>query len=190
VLKHLKSHFGLALVLLAAAATPLEAAFIGGYVPSNFTLVNVNADGLATLQGNGSLLVLGGNNGSGDPGTTDFLIAALETGIVQFNFFYDAQDVPGFDFAGYIIGSSFTQIADTVGQSGFISFNVIIGQIFGFRVATLDNTGEPGQLTISNFSAPGGGTEVPEPSTWLSGLAGLTAVIWRARHSRAVRHGN
>ncbi len=153
-----------------------QAAFIGGYAPGNFTLTNIEADGVATLQQDGSLLVIGGNSGSGNPGTTDFLIAALETGVVTFNFYYSAQDFPGFDFAGYILGNSFVQLADTVGSSGFVSFSVAGGQTFGFRVATLDNTGEPGQLTISDFNAPGGGTAIPEPGTWTSILAGLLLI--------------
>jgi hypothetical protein len=171
----------LALAALFAAVPRGEAAFIGAYDPGNFTLINSNADGLASLQMDGSLLIIGGNNGSGSQGTTDFLIAAVEVGIVTFNFYYSAQDLPTLDEAGYILGSSYFKFADTIGTQGIISFSVNAGQMFGFRVGTADNTGEPGQLTISDFSAPAGGSAVPEPSSWITMAAGIAALVVRSR---------
>jgi hypothetical protein len=65
---------------------------------------------------------------------------------------------------GYLIDGVFTQLADTSGESGFASFSVTFGETFGFRVATVDNQGEPGILTVSDFSAPAP-SAVPEPDT-------------------------
>jgi MYXO-CTERM domain-containing protein len=180
----------LVLVAIYAGVPGAEAAFVGPYAPGNFNLINSNADGLAALQLDGSLLVIGGNNGSGSLGTTDYLVAAFEVGIVSFNFYYSAQDTPTYDFAGYMLGNSYFQFADTVGNSGTITFAVTAGQIFGFRVGTQDNTGEPGQLTISDFSAPdsGGGSATPEPSTWLTMAAGVAALVAWSRRQTGAKH--
>ena len=182
--------FVLCAMVAILAGMPANAAFIGPYAPGNFSLVNTNANGMATLQQDGSLLVIGPQNGSGDSGTTDFLIAAVETGVVSFNFFYVSQDFPGFDYAGYILANSFTQLADTVGTSGLVTFNVMNGQTFGFRVGSADNTGEPGQLTISNFTAPlSNGTATPEPGTWALTAAVLLAIMFAPRPKTAAARG-
>lgn len=149
--------------LTIALAPQAKAGFIGDYALSNFTLTNTNADGFVTPFGDGFMLT-GGNTGSGLPGTTDFTTTATGTGVVNFNYSYSAFDFPGFDFAGYLIGNTFTKLADFDGDFGTASFMVTAGNKFGFRVGTADNTGEPGILTISNFTAPSGGSAgVPEP---------------------------
>jgi hypothetical protein len=77
-------------------------------------------------------------------------------------------------------------LADSDGQSGTIAVPVSSGQIFGWRVATFDNTFEPGVITLSGFSAPAGGAPIPEPGSWmlvLAGVAGAAAVRrWRNRY--------
>lgn len=173
-----------AVATLAALADSAQAGFVGSYAFANFNLVNTNADGSASLAPDGSLLLTGGNTGSNSPGMTDFSILAAGTGLVTFDFSYASLDFPGFDFAGYFL-DTFTQLADFDGAHGSASFSVTAGHLFGFRVSTLDNTGEPGVLKISNFNAPGdAGGSVPEPSTALLVLAG--AVIVAARR-QAVR---
>src|SRR5262249_28187490 len=140
-----------------------KASFIGTYDLSNFTLTNTNADGSAMTPDSGLTLVLTGpNNGSDLAGTTSLTISAAASGLLQFSYSYSSLDTPEFDFAGYILGATFIQLADTDGQSGSISVPITAGQTFGFRVGSLDNTGEPGVLTISNFNAP---SNVPEPGT-------------------------
>lgn len=172
----LLSTSGLIFTLLAAAAMPLDAAFIGPYDPSQFVLTNMNADGFAILMPNGSLVITGGNNGGGNPGTTTFLVSAAGSGQVTFNFSYSSLDAVLAEVAGYMRGSSFTQLADRDGFFGPVSFAVTSGQTFGFRIDTIDNQAEPGVLTISNFQAPLGAS-VPEPSTWLTAGLGLAAAI-------------
>ncbi len=102
---------------------------------------------------------------------TDWTATAVASGLVTFDYSYFSLDIDpinppsGNDFAGYILGNTFVQLADISGQSGQGSFAVTLGQTFGFRVGTIDNQGEPGILSISNFTAPGGGAAVPEPGT-------------------------
>ena len=177
----LNSKISFFLTLLTFGAGSANAAFIGPYDPASFVLTNMNSDGFAEFRPNGSLVLTGGNNGSGTPGTTNFLVAAAGTGLVTFNFSYSSLDAVLAEVVGYMVGSSFNLLADRDGTSGPVSFAVTAGQTFGFRIATEDNTGEPGILTVSNFSAPTG-SAVPEPSTLGLMAAGLaTAAFWRPR---------
>ena len=164
-----------------------RAAFIQNYDINNFTLTNTNGDGGAFTPDAGlTLVITGPNNGSGLPGTTDITIGSFGTGLVQFQYSYSSLDFPGFDYAGYLLGGQFMQFADTDGQSAILVLPVTIGQSFGFRVGSLDNTGEPGILTISDFNAPVDGS-VPEPATFsmlliAGGLAGVSHL--RRKHGR------
>ena len=170
-------------ILLLAAVPRADAGFIGAYSFGNFNLVNTNANGFVALSLDGSLVITGGNDGSGIPGMTDLSLIAPASGIVSFNYAYASLDFPGYDFAGYFT-DSFTFLANSDGGSGSATFLATVGQKFAFRVSTLDNTGEPGVLTISNFNGPNAtGGDVPEPSTVLSaalGLAVLAARRWGA----------
>lgn len=183
----------LALILIAACA-PAHAGFIGEYALSNFTLTNTNADGTAFVSPDGSTLTLiGPNTGSGIPGTTDLTTVAKGTGLVQFQYSFSTLDIwdPSdpfgmpFDWAGYLINANFVELANQDGQSGTASFAVTLGQTFGFRAASEDNIGEPGILTISNFTAPVDGAAIPEPGTWSLLLAAGGAIFARHRMGRA-----
>lgn len=175
-----------------ALAPQAKAGFIGNYALNQFTLTNTNADGSAFTPDFGlSLVLTGGNNGSGDPGTTDFTRAATAAGLVQFQYSYSSLDDPGaigspFDFAGYLLGGAFLELAHVDGQSGSAMFAVAAGQVFGFRAGTLDNLGEPGILTISNFSAPSGAA-VPEPGAAPVLLAAAAALATARRMNRTSR---
>ncbi|MDQ6662955.1 MAG: hypothetical protein M3Z23_01010 [Acidobacteriota bacterium] len=153
------------------------------YSFNNFTLSNVATcggdvpNGSALTPDNGNSIVLtGSNSGSGCAATTTLMATAAAAGTVQFSYSYSSLDTPGADFAGYLRNSVFTQLADTNGQSGTVMFPVSSGQTFGFEAGTQDNTGEPGVLTVTNFSGPLGATAVPEPGTGILGLTGALAM--------------
>lgn len=171
-----------------ALAAQARAAFISPYALNNFMLINMNADGTAiTPDGGASVVITGGNNGSGEPGTTDLVTTAQTSGAVQFKYSYSSLDIAHQDFAGYLVGNVFTQIADISGQTGMVSFMAPLGQTFGFRVGTLDNQFEPGILTVSSFSGPATSTGVPEPgSAQMLLWAGIAAagIGWRRRQLR------
>jgi hypothetical protein len=162
---------GVGLILAQQA----RADFVGNYAVNNFTLTNIdyfNLDAdtngsVMSLDGGLSVILTGGDSGTGllSGGETDFLINAAASGLVQFNWSYASLDTPGYDWAGYQLGNTFTQLADTNGESGVLqTFSVTAGESFGFVVVTADNNGGPGILTISNFSAPAA-DPVPEPRT-------------------------
>jgi hypothetical protein len=187
----------LAALLTAMAASlffaaPAKAAFVGDYALERFVLINTGtSDGTAALLNGGlSLALIGGNSGSGEPGSTELFIAASAAGMVQFRYVYSSRDEPGFDSGWYIWGDSVNFLADTDGQSGQVSFPVSAGQIFGWRVDSMDNTFEPGILTISDFAAP---TAIPEPGALFLVLTGLGLVaigrrrVWPDRKSKPRR---
>ncbi len=160
-----------------------DASFVGSYAFNNFTLKDTSTCGLDTPNGsaatpdNGlSVVLTGSDSGSGCPGTTDLTAAAAAAGTVAFQYSYSSTDLPGNDIAGYLLGTAFTKLADTSGQSGTASFAVASGQRFGFRIVQ-DNQGGPGILSVSGFTAPGGSAPaVPEPGT-LSLLAVSLGVV-------------
>ena len=173
----------LSVLMAGAALEPQAKAASIPYPLSFFLLTNSNADGTAVSPDGGiSVILTGGNNGSGLSGTTDLLAIATGLGSIQFQYTYFSLDAPTFDRAGYLIGDQFTPLADTTGQFGSASFLVIGGDTFGFRVATDDNTGEPGVFTISDFSVAS--TAVPEPATLPLVLAAMAmaAGIRRGRY--------
>ncbi len=155
---------------------------------NTFTLTNTSADGAVSISPNGSAFVLtGGNTGSGLPGFTDFTSTALLAGTVQFNYSYSSLDLAGFDVGGYLLGNTRFALADTDGQSGSASFNTSVGQVYGWYVSTLDNTGEPGVLNISLSSAS---NTVPEPAESAMMLSGMVALALMSRRvSRVCKKG-
>jgi hypothetical protein len=176
---------------LSSFAPAARAAFLFGFAPQNsFSLVNTNADGSVTVQSN-SIVLTGGNNGSGNPGTTDFVGTAVSSGTVNFNWSYSSLDVPGFDFAGYLLNGNFFPLADTDGQFGVspcatCSFHINTGQSFGFRVGTADNQGEPGILTVTAAAVT---SAVPEPGT-ASTLLLVTGITVVGRSRRQITNQN
>lgn len=173
-----------ALVLFVGFCGSAQGAFTGDYDLSNFTLTNVNADGFAILNGSGSLVLTGGNNGSGLPGFTDFTIASRAAGMVSFNYEYTSADDPTYDLAGYLNSGSLIFLADAP-ATGSVSFFAGVNQVFGFRIGTEDNTHEPGVLIISDFIAPAAASDgVPEPSTFSLFAVGVVFAAIRRRRCR------
>src|SRR5271165_2237166 len=171
-------------VCALSLAPQARAGFIFDFAPQNaFQLVNTNADGVVMAKSQG-LVLTGGNNGSGNPGTTDYLAVALNSGTVNFGWSYASLDMPTFDFAGYLLNSTFSPLADTDGMSGVGAFTVSAGESFGFRVGTADNTGEPGILTVTSAST----SAVPEPATAAMMLVvlGLVSLKRSRRYFRSV----
>ena len=180
------------LFLITSAAFPQQAkaGFIGDYAVELFTVTNTNGVGsVGSPDGGTSLLISGPNNGSGLDGFTDVTIRIAKSGLIQFQYTYSSLDLPGYDFAGYLLGTVFVPLADENGQSATVLVPVNQGQLFGFRVGTLDNTGEPGVLTITGFNAPtpvgSNISPVPEPgSLSLLFIAGTAAIVCRGKRSK------
>ncbi len=164
---------------LVAFPQKVRASFTQYYSIDSFTLSNSSSTGNGTAMtpdAGASLVLTGSNDGSGEPGTTDFTILAPISGNVSFDYAFATLDTAGYEFAGYLVNGTFTQLADTDGESGAAQFSVASGDTFGFRVGTVDNTGGPGILTISDFEAPFDSSATPEPSSASFLVEGLCAL--------------
>ncbi len=184
----------LAAVAVCALSTPAKAQFSGYYAPGNWTFSNVNANGSVNTSGAPSFIVLtGGNNNSGNAGTTSFTISSAGTGTVSFNWLYNTSDLnPSYD--PFIFKVNGVQMTTTNGggpntQSGFYSTGIAAGQSLSFQIYTTDNKFGTANVKISNFSAPSiSAPGVPEPGEYaVMGMAGLTlcGLIVRARRRKA-----
>lgn len=158
----------LCLTISVTLAPAAKAGFIESYPLSSFTLVNspnsVLTNGTAVMQGQ-TLVITGGNSGTGEPGTTELTTTALAAGQIAFDYSYFTLDARGQDSAGYLLNGLYIPLATTSGPSGEVQFNVTQGESFGFEVATADNQGEPGILTISDVASANGTSATPEPGT-------------------------
>ena len=144
-----------------------------------FTLSNSNADGFFTQSGSGYALT-GGNNGSGTSGST--LLTASAGSSVRYSgtFQYSTSDDPGYDFAGYTVNGTRTQLAAANGARGSFSFDVARGDTYGFYVDTADNIGGAGTLSVTPSAASAG----PEPTSWAMMIVGFGLVGGTLRRSR------
>jgi len=169
-------HFVLTLCIIGLSflfPSSANAGFVGYYAIGNFTLTNTNADGFADTPDAGlSIVLTGGNNGSGLSGLTDFTIGVALTGLVHYSYSFSTVDDPGFDWAGSLLDGAYSPFATP--QGTFAMF-LSAGHTFGFRVETLDNGGGPGVLAISDFSAPQAVVASPEPG-FAPGLLVLGAI--------------
>ena len=167
----------LLLLSVLACGYPLARPAQANTLFQNFTLTNSQfANGSVDFFDGGLTLVLTGpNDGSGNDGTTDFTATASTAGLFQFNYVYSTLDFDGYDFAGYTLNAVFYWLADSGGQSGAVNLPLIAGDRVGFRIASVDNLGEPGIMTITDFSSPAlVGT--PEAATfWL--MLGAVSVL-------------
>jgi hypothetical protein len=164
------------------------------YSSLQFTLYNPTGCGVMDNCGSatvtsGNLVFSGEQTGSGEYGETDLLATAPGTGTVSFSWSFGTLNSPGEQIAGDLVAPAmFTQLADTNLESGSASFAVTAGQSFGFVIRTSDNEGEPGTLTISNFSAPG--SSAPEPGTLplaIVGVAGIVVYKFKMRSRQTTR---
>jgi hypothetical protein len=171
--------FSVAAALLLS--TGAHAGFIDTYPFGSFTLVNTDADGVveATLGGL-PFVITGGNTGSGESGTTDFVTEALGPGLIVFGFSFESPDDRPYESAGYLLRGMYYELTNAGSVVGTAEFPVSAGDVFGWRVFTLDNQGEPGVLRVDDGSAP-----VPEPSMFLATFA----VIVLAAALRLSRRG-
>ncbi|QZZ22774.1 PTPA-CTERM sorting domain-containing protein [Leptothermofonsia sichuanensis E412] len=159
--------------------------FTTPYAPANFTLTNTNADGSVDTSGvPNSITITGGDNGSFTFGLTDYVTTATTAGLVSFNWNYGTRDSsPFWDPFGYIVNGVFTQLTNSAGptiQNGSVSFNVALGDSFGFRIRTVDNLAGRASATISNFNVQA----IPTPAL-LPGLIGLGLGALRKRKGQA-----
>ena len=158
--------------------------FTDGYAVGNWTSITQGDSSIDTSGAPSSISLTSSNDVSG-LANTDFTIAALGDGTVSFDWSYVSVDFnPDFDPFGYLLNGTFIQVTDDGGslsQSGFVSFAVLTGQVFGFRQLSTDSDFGAATTTVSDFSAP---SAIPVPAAvWLfgSGLIGLVGIARRKK---------
>jgi MYXO-CTERM domain-containing protein len=173
------------LFLLAANLSAGTVGFAGPYAPGFWTVQNVQADGYVLSLAPSAMVLLGGDDaGQGHaPGSTVMTAVAPFNGVVLFSWVYQSADLPLNDSAGWVVEGVLTTLANASGGSGDVSFPVTAGQTFGFWVATVNNAGGRGTLSIGNFSGPDE-TDIPEPATWCAAALGLVGVVLVRRRRR------
>jgi Ig-like domain CHU_C associated/Secretion system C-terminal sorting domain len=152
--------------------------FTGAYGISNSAIKNSNTNGgINTVFFPDSLvLISSGDNGSGNPGFSEYAFKANATGTVQFNWHFTCLDGSIYDyptiavnngaftyFNGYALSSSIKK------QSGSHVQLVNAGDTVRLRIETVDNLFAEGKCVISGFIAP-----IPATVTidWYSSVLG------------------
>ncbi|MFM6253369.1 MAG: hypothetical protein ACKPEQ_30215, partial [Dolichospermum sp.] len=104
------------ILALSAPARAITFGFTGDYAPSNWNLINSNANGsVDTSTAPNSITLTGGNNGSGSFGRTDYKITnnnPLPVNI-SFSWLYLALDLPGADRFDVNQNGSYTTITNS-----------------------------------------------------------------------------
>lgn len=147
--------------------------FAGYYAPENWSINDTAAnEGFVDTSGApNTITIVGPDDASSTPGMIDFSIQVPASGTFSFDWLYASADSATWDSGWYINGQEFL-LSNENGHSGQISIPVNAGDVIGWRVRSVDSLFGAGILTISNFSAPGFGVQIPEPSALL-----LSAIV-------------
>ncbi len=168
--------------VFALFAIKANAAFVDAYDVSSWS-TSVNK-GKVITSGAPNSVTLQSSNASFGERNQDFFYTSEGWGTVSFDWSYKTADNRGsaYDAFGWLLNGVFTKLTnDTAGniQSGSYVFNVKIGDIFGFRINSLDSQKGSGSGTVSNFSGP---NAVPAPGAlWL--MAAPVLALLRKKRS-------
>jgi len=175
-----------AFFLVTSAQAGTITGFTGDYDVANWTTAFTDPCTSCYTIATPTELTLGGAKGEEALDQfTDRTITVPTEAVIRFDWRYVTDDDPFFDPFGIIYndgsGIIFTPLSDDLGgspQTGFQSFVVDAGDIFGFRVWSLDSLNEASTAIIFNFSVE----TVPEPgSLALFSIAVLAAAAVRRR---------
>src|SRR3972149_1305993 len=137
------------------------------YAPDKWKLTNFDTDGYLGFHTDVSIRLFGGDDDTkeGLPGDTDYKLKEEIPcdGTIKFDWIFDGEEVtegsgPLYDPSGYLINGVFHQVTLNFGgevQSGSEFVPVSEGDVFGFRIHSLDNIVGPGIFVeLNNFEGP------------------------------------
>jgi len=139
--------------------------FQNQYAPDKWELTRTNSDGSVDTSGAPDFIkLIGGDNQGGLPGDTDYKMRFKIPcdGTIKFDWIFDGEEVTGasgplYDPSGYLINGGFHQVTNNFGsevQSGSVTVPVSKGDLFGFRIHSIDNIIGPGIFVkLYNFQA-------------------------------------
>jgi hypothetical protein len=137
--------------------------FVGTYDISNSAIKNFNTNGgISTGFFPDSLvLISSGDNGSGNPGFSEYAFKANASGSIQFNWHFTCQDGSIYDYPTIAINNgtfnyfnSYALSSSVKNQRGMHTQIVNAGDTVRLRIETVDNFGPEGRCVISGFIAP------------------------------------
>ncbi len=176
------------LAMAGTAQAGTVVGFTGPFNVANWNFATTDNGSVNTAGAPASIVLTGGNSGSGNDSTTDFTIQVAKDTTISFSWDYETLDDDAFyDPFGYLLGTGpllFTQLTvdgSDAPQSGMASVFVQAGEFFGFRGFSIGSEFGAGITTIDDFQA----TSVPEPGALaLVSLALLAAAATRRRQGR------
>jgi len=142
-------------ISLVAGTTIAYADFSGDYNPSNWTLSKNGGDGSVDTQfAPGTIVLTGSDTETGNNIDTDYTVPVVTVcgATIDFDWDYKSIDDPDYDTAFYLLNGGQTFLSTNSGENGSESVPVFAGDVFGFRVNTMDDFAGPGVLEVSNFS--------------------------------------
>ncbi len=138
------------------------------------------------------------SNNIGTPNANqDLTFTAFESVTISFDWEFTTVDSASattagaqWDPFGYLHAGSFIRLSDNSGsnvQGGSVSFDVLAGEVFGFRANTVDGLAGAATTVIGNFAALGPAPAVVPlpPAVWLLGgaISGLLMLTRREKLS-------
>ena len=179
----IKMHLALIGTLAAASLLPLSASatpgFTGDYATAEWTLYEerngVAGDWSGFVDTSGapnSISLTGQDDDSGFDGLTQYTVSAAKDGTFEFAWDYSTLDSAAqWDPFGYVLNGVLTTLFDDGTEiigDGTMSIAASAGDVFGFYIATGDNTFGAATAVISDFCGPGCDDKpvyVPLPAT-------------------------
>ena len=167
--------------------------FVAPFAPSDFTLSNTpSGDGTidTTDAATGTVILTGSNDQTDKSSSTTWVLtnSATQDFTITFDWSFAGDSFPydgtfG-DRAGYLLNGTPVYLALQDGDGNTKeTFNLAVGQTFGFIVDTANNGGSAGVFTASNFNA----TPVPFESDALPVVGSLALFgvgVWAKRRMK------
>jgi len=144
--------------IMPITATASINGFNDNYAPSNWAFLNTNSDGnIDTTNAPNSIVLTGGDNGSGNSGNSSYsILCAIET-TISFDWNYATTDyASSYDFPQVLVNGvamAFDNFSLETTQSGTMEVIIPAGETFGFNMFTTDNSYGSASVQISNFVA-------------------------------------
>lgn len=195
-----KNYKSLALIFMLLSVMGLKAQFNGAFAVANWGTAAINSDGITNTSGApASIYMVSGDNYSQLSGTNDFTIMITQTGFITFDWSYSTGDDPAYDWPEYVVNG----VSNTLSNYSFGLYiqsgsqpciPVTAGQVFGFRMYTVDNDFGPATCTFSNFSfstgnltiTPASPTVCPGNTVALTASGGNNVFTWSGGISNGV----